>query len=106
MPLCWQKVVCVTRATPILPPCCTEGGILLGCGSLGGKVIRQVAVSPNAEGQDICARIVSALVQESVKRGVLYPFLFTKPQNARLFRSLGFYPVAETADHGDAVPPA
>ena len=48
----------------------TEGGILLGCGSLGGKVIRQVAVSPNAEGQDICARIVSALVQESVKRGV------------------------------------
>ena len=72
----------------------TEGGILLGCGSLGGKVIRQVAVSPNAEGQDICARIVSALVQESVKRGVPYPFLFTKPQNARLFRSLGFYPVA------------
>ena len=76
----------------------TESGILLGCGSLGGKVIRQVAVSPNAEGQDICARIVSALVQESVKRGVLYPFLFTKPQNARLFRSLGFYLVAETAD--------
>ena len=37
-------------------------------------------------------------MQESVKRGVLYPFLFTKPQNARLFRSLGFYPVAETAD--------
>ena len=76
----------------------TESGILLGCGSLGGKVIRQVAVSPNAEGQDICARIVSALVQESVKRGVLDPFLFTKPQNARLFRSLGFYLVAKTAD--------
>ena len=76
----------------------TEGGILLGCGSLGGKVIRQVSVSPAVEGQDICARIVSVLVQESVKRGVPYPFLFTKPKNARLFRSLGFYPVAETAD--------
>ena len=37
-------------------------------------------------------------MQESVKRGVPYPFLFTKPKNARLFRSLGFYPVAETAD--------
>ncbi len=76
----------------------TEDDTLLGCGSLGGKVIRQVAVSPAAEGQDVCARIVSALVQESVKRNVPYPFLFTKPQNARLFRSLGFYPVAETAD--------
>ena len=76
----------------------TENDTLLGCGSLGGKVIRQVAVSPAAEGQDVCASIVSALVQESVKRNVPYPFLFTKPQNARLFRSLGFYPVAETAD--------
>ena len=26
------------------------------------------------------------------------PFLYTKPKNARLFRSLGFFPVAETAD--------
>lgn len=76
----------------------TEDGVLLGCGSLGGKVIRQVAVSPAAEGQDACARIVSALVQEAVNRGVPYPFLFTKPQNARLFRSLGFYPVVKTAD--------
>ena len=76
----------------------TEDDTLLGCGSLGGKVFRQVAVSPAAEGQDICARIVSALVQEAVKRGIPYPFLFTKPRNTRLFRSLGFYPVAETTD--------
>lgn len=101
-----RRRVCSDEGHADITALLTEGGILLGCGSLGGKVIRQVAVSPNAEGQDICARIVSALVQESVKRGVLYPFLFTKPQNARLFRSLGFYPVAETADHGDAVPPA
>lgn len=76
----------------------TEGGALLGCGSLGGKVIRQVAVSPAAEGQDACARIVTALVNEAAARGVPFPFLFTKPKHLRLFRSLGFYPVAETAD--------
>ena len=35
----------------------TEDGALLGCGSLGGKVIRQVAVSTDAEGQDACARL-------------------------------------------------
>lgn len=29
----------------------TENDTLLGCGSLGGKVIRQVAVSPAAEGR-------------------------------------------------------
>ena len=76
----------------------TQGKKLLGCGSLGGKVIRQVAVAPDAEGQNICARVVTALVGEAAKRGIPYPFLFTKPQNARLFRSLGFYPVADTAD--------
>lgn len=69
---------------------------LLGCGSLSGKVIKQVAVSPDAERQEVCARIVTALVQEAAARGVPYPFLFTKPQNKSLFRSLGFYPVVET----------
>ena len=71
---------------------------LLGCGSLSGKVLKQIAVSPAAEGQDVCARIVTALVQEAMTRGIPYPFLFTKPNNVRLFRSLGFYPVAETAE--------
>lgn len=71
---------------------------LLGCGSLSGKVLKQIAVSPAAEGQDVCARIVTALVQEAMTRGIPYPFLFTKPNNVRLFRSLGFYPVVETAE--------
>lgn len=71
---------------------------LLGCGSLSGKVLKQIAVSPVAEGQDVCARVVTALVQEAMARGIPYPFLFTKPANARLFRSLGFHPVTETAE--------
>ena len=37
-------------------------------------------------------------LEESARRGVAHPFLYTKPKNARLFRSLGFFPVAETAD--------
>ena len=76
----------------------TQGEKLLGCGSLGGQVIRQVAVAPEAEGQDVCARVVTVLVGEAAKRGIPFPFLFTKPKNARLFRSLGFHPVAETSD--------
>ena len=59
---------------------------------------QQIAVSPAAEGQDVCARIVTALVQEAMARGIPYPFLFTKPNNVRVFRSLGFYPVVETTE--------
>lgn len=76
----------------------TEDDRLLGCGSLSGKVIKQVAVSPEAGGQDVCARVVTVLVQQAAALGIPCPFLFTKPKNKRLFRSLGFYPVAETSE--------
>ena len=74
------------------------GGALLACGSVSGRVLKQIAVAPWAEGDGACARIVTALLEESARRGVAHPFLYTKPKNARLFRSLGFFPVAETAD--------
>lgn len=76
----------------------TDDDRLLGCGSLSGKVLKQIAVAPEAEGQDACAAIVSALMAEFVRRGVTEPFLFTKPQHRRMFSSLGFHPIVETSD--------
>lgn len=76
----------------------SDSGALLACGSASGRVLKQIAVAPWAEGDGSCARIVTALLEESARRGVAHPFLYTKPKNARLFRSLGFFPVAETAD--------
>ena len=74
------------------------GGAILACGSLSGRVLKQIAVAPQAEGDGACAQIVTALLRQSAQRGAVHPFLYTKPKNARLFRSLGFFPVAETAD--------
>lgn len=74
------------------------GGAILACGSLSGRVLKQIAVAPQAEGDGACAQIVTALLRQSAQRGAAHPFLYTKPKNARLFRSLGFFPVAETAD--------
>ena len=76
----------------------SDGGALLACGSVSVRVLKQIAGAPWAEGDGACARIVTALLEESARRGVAHPFLYTKPKNARLFRSLGFFPVAETAD--------
>ena len=76
----------------------SDGGALLACGSVSGRVLKQIAVAPWAEGDGACARIVTALLEESARRGVAHPFLYTKPKNARLFRSLGFFPVVETVD--------
>lgn len=71
-------------------------GRLLACGSLSGRILKQIAVDPAAEGAGGCAAIVTALVQQALERGVVHPFLYTKPAHTALFRSLGFYPLAQT----------
>lgn len=75
-----------------------DDGALLACGTRSGKVLRQIAVSPEAEGGGACAEVVSALLQDETAHGVPHPFLFTAPGKSGLFRSLGFTPLAQTAD--------
>ena len=59
-----------------------DDGALLACGTRSGKVLRQIAVSPEAEGGGACAEVVSALLQDATAHGVPHPFLFTAPGRA------------------------
>ncbi len=70
-----------------------EDGALLATGSLCGNVLKYVAVEESAQGEGACARILSELVSEAYRRGRTHLFLYTKPESAALFRSLGFYDV-------------
>lgn len=74
-----------------------EGG-LIACGALAGHTIKQLAVSPEAEGQGAMAAVVSALISEAASRGISRLFLCTKPANLKMFRSIGFYEVVSTED--------
>lgn len=65
-------------------------------GSLDGGTIKCVAVSPEYQGQDLTARILTALLQEAARQGREHLMLYTKPQNGHLFAPLGFYPVIRT----------
>ena len=71
---------------------------ILACGSLRGNVLKQIAVTPSAEGSGYCAQIISALVAKSFERGAAHQFLYTKPMHRNIFRSMGFYPIVETND--------
>lgn len=42
----------------------SDGGALLACGSVSGRVLKQIAVAPWAEGDGACARIITALLEE------------------------------------------
>lgn len=70
----------------------------LATGALAGHIVKQLAVSPDAEGQGVMATILTELISEAADQGIFRLFLCTKPANARMFGSLGFYPVIETSD--------
>lgn len=73
-----------------------ENGTLLGTASLSGDLIRHFAVDPAHRGEDLSARLLTAIRSFAFERNVPRLYLLTKPENERVFRSLLFEPVAET----------
>jgi len=71
---------------------------ILASGSLRGNVLKQIAVSPKAEGLGLCAEIVTALVEEAAGRGDTHLFIYTKPKHRAMFSGLGFTEVVCTED--------
>lgn len=71
---------------------------VVACGARAGHTLKQFAVSPELEGGGACASILSALVSDAVQRGITRLFLCTKPQNLRMFASMGFEPIVSVAD--------
>ena len=71
-----------------------ESGRILACGGLDGNVIKTVAVDPAYQGQGLAEVLMTELRREAFSRGHRQLFIFTKPSNEPLFRSLSFFPVA------------
>lgn len=75
-----------------------DDGEIIACGSLDGRTLKCIAVSPLHQGEDLTARILTELRREAFDRGVEQLLLFTKPRNQMMFASFGFYPLVRTAD--------
>ena len=75
-----------------------DSGALTGCGALAGRTVKQLAVSEAAEGQGVMAAVLSALISEAYAAGKYRLFLCTKPDNNKMFSSMGFYPIVETKE--------
>jgi [citrate (pro-3S)-lyase] ligase len=75
-----------------------EEGRIAASGSLDGRVLKCIAVSPDFQGSGAAAQIITELISEAARRGVYHLFLFTKPENEGLFGSLGFFPISKTGE--------
>lgn len=67
---------------------------IIGTGSLSGKVLRNVAIDPNLQGEGLMAKVISHLMAEGARRGEYGFQLFTKPDKVKQFELAGFRTVA------------
>lgn len=73
-----------------------DGEVLAATGTRQGNLLKYIAVDPAHQGEDLTARVLTALRQDAMEAGHRHLFLYTKPQNERMFSSLFFYPIAKT----------
>ncbi len=72
---------------------------MVATGSLSGEVLRNFAVDETLQGEGLTATIISELMREAGARGVYHYFIFTRPDKAFLFASLGFNEIARAEPH-------
>lgn len=71
-----------------------DDGKLIGTGSLGGRVMRDIAISNDYQRKGLTHRIIRNLEGESNRRGINGNQIFTKPKNVPVFEHMGFKCVA------------
>lgn len=72
-----------------------EGDKLVGTGSLVGDVLQGIGVLQEFQGEGISALVVTRLIKKALELGKEELFVFTKPEEVRHFREMGFKTVAE-----------
>lgn len=68
---------------------------MVATGSLGGRILKCIAVDEEYKNMGLAAKLVTRLVSEANSRGKTHLFIYTKPENKIIFSDLGFYPIAE-----------
>ena len=64
--------------------------LLVATGSLAGNILQGIAVDGELEGEGLASTVTSALLKKGMERGLNHFFLYSKPEEARLFEELGF----------------
>ncbi len=70
---------------------------LVATGALVGDMLQMIAVDPAYQGENLAAKVITALIRETSGRGIDCVYMIAKRQSAAQFEALGFKAVAATA---------
>jgi len=68
---------------------------MIATGSMDEAVLKCIAIDENYQGLALTNQIISGLINEQHNRGFNHLFVYTKPENKRIFTDLGFYNIME-----------
>ncbi len=74
-------------------------GSLIGTGSISGNVLKCIAVKEGFKNTNSSGDIITNLINREYQKGRTELFLFTKPENKKIFARLGFFPVYEIKEN-------
>jgi len=72
-----------------------DRGKMAATGSLGGRILKCIAVDEKYQNIGLSTAVVSDLIQNAYSKGRTHLFIYTKPENKNIFADLGFYLIAE-----------
>ena len=73
-----------------------DGEELVAAGSREGAVLKLLAVKETRQGEDLAAKVVTALRQNAIEAGYTHLFIYTKPKNEEIFKGLFFKTIVKT----------
>ena len=73
-----------------------DGEELVAAGSRDGAVLKLIAVKGTRQGEDLAAKVVTALRQNAIEAGYTHLFIYTKPKNEDIFKGLFFKTIVKT----------
>ncbi|MCD4827749.1 MAG: hypothetical protein K8Q99_08230 [Acholeplasmataceae bacterium] len=71
---------------------------LVATGSIDHNVIKMIAVDPNYTSKNLSSKILSYILFDMEAKQIDHYFLFTKPENKKIFSSFNFNQIIETND--------
>ncbi|OLQ86300.1 [citrate (pro-3S)-lyase] ligase [Vibrio panuliri] len=71
-----------------------SNGQVVATGGLAGNTLKSIAVDESLQGQGVSTSLISELVKSAYDLGRFNLFIYTKPENYKLFKEAGFHLLA------------
>lgn len=78
--------------------CAYQENQIVACGGLAGNTLKSIAVDSAYQGEGLSTRLLSELVTHAYDLGRYNLFIYTKPDNYKMFYKAGFYLLTSVKD--------